>query len=76
MLDSEVERFPVLRLTKEDRSTIEDVVAKEAPVTIILNDQELVTLRPGIGNSTLLPKGSGVPGCRLPFLRGFSEKQG
>ena len=33
-----------MRLTKEDKSSIEEAVAKEFPVTIILNDQELVTL--------------------------------
>jgi len=43
-MESEVERFPILRLTKEGRSSIEGVVAREFPVTIILNDQELVTL--------------------------------
>ncbi len=43
-MENEVERFPVLRLTKEGRSSIEEVVAREFPVTIILNDQELVTL--------------------------------
>ncbi len=43
-MDSEVERFPVLRLTEEGRINIEDVVAREFPLTIILNNQELVTL--------------------------------
>jgi len=43
MMDS-VETFPVKRITKEGRSNIEDVVAREFPVTIILNDQELVTI--------------------------------
>jgi FdhD protein len=33
-----------LRLTRESRSSIEDVVAREFPLTIILNNQELVTL--------------------------------
>ena len=41
---SDVEKFPILRLTKEDKSSIEEAVAREFPVTIILNDQELVTL--------------------------------
>ena len=39
-----VERFPILRLTEEGGSSIEGAVAREFPVTIILNDQELVTL--------------------------------
>jgi len=43
-MGSEVERFPVLQLTREGRSSIEGVFARELPVTIILNDQELVTL--------------------------------
>lgn len=43
-MDNEVERFPILRLTREGRSSIEDDVARELPVTIILNDQELVTM--------------------------------
>jgi len=43
-MENEVERFPILRLTREGRSSIEEVFAKELPVTIILNDQELVTM--------------------------------
>ncbi len=43
-VENNVDRFPILRLTREDRRSIEDVVAKELPVTIILNDRELVTL--------------------------------
>ena len=43
-MDSDVERFPMSRITREERSDIEDVVVIELPVTIILNDQELVTL--------------------------------
>ena len=43
-MDSDVEKFPISRLTREERSNIEDVVAIELPVTVILNDQELVTL--------------------------------
>jgi FdhD protein len=41
---NETERFPLLRLTEEGRSSIEDVVAREFPLTIILNNQEVVTL--------------------------------
>ena len=43
-MESRVESFPILRLTRESKNNIEDMVAKELPVTIILNDQELVTL--------------------------------
>jgi len=43
-MENEVERFPVLRFTKEGRSSLEEVVAREFPVTIMLNDQELVTM--------------------------------
>ncbi len=43
-MGNEVERFPVVRLTRESRDTTEEVVARESPVTIILNNQELVTL--------------------------------
>ena len=41
---NEVEKIPILRFTEEGRRNIEDVVAREFPLTIILNDQELVTL--------------------------------
>ncbi|MFC1993549.1 formate dehydrogenase accessory sulfurtransferase FdhD [Chloroflexota bacterium] len=44
MMESELERFSVSRLTKEGRGSIEEVVAREFPVTLILNEQELVTL--------------------------------
>jgi len=43
-MENNIERFPILRLTREGRDSIENVVAREFPVTIILNDQELVTL--------------------------------
>lgn len=36
--------LPVLQVTEEGRSDVEDVVAEEFPLTIILNNQELVTL--------------------------------
>ena len=39
-----VERFPILRVTKEGKKDTEDIVTKELPLTIILNDRELVTL--------------------------------
>lgn len=40
----EIERFPILRVTEQDRNETEDIVTKESPLTIILNDRELVTL--------------------------------
>ena len=43
-MENEVERFPILRFTKEGKSSLEEVVAREFPLTIILNNQELVTL--------------------------------
>ena len=43
-MDNEVEKIPILRFTEEGRHDIEGVFARELPVTIILNDQELVTL--------------------------------
>ena len=41
---NETERLPILRLSEESISSIEDVVVREFPLTIILNNQELVTL--------------------------------
>jgi len=46
-----------LRLTKDGKSSIEEAVAKEFPVTIILNDQELVTLLCSPGNLDYLAVG-------------------
>lgn len=43
-MDEEVKRFPVLLITGEGRKSKEEVVAREFPLTIILNDLELVTL--------------------------------
>src|SRR4030042_6221714 len=43
-MENETQRFPVLRLTEKGRSNIEDVVAREFPLTIVLDNQELVTL--------------------------------
>jgi len=42
--DSETEKFPILKFTETGSSSIEDIVAKEFPLTIILNNQELATL--------------------------------
>ena len=39
-----VERFPIQRVTREGKEDNEDIVVKELPLTIILNNQELVTL--------------------------------
>ncbi len=44
MENDEVEVFTILRLTKEDRSNIEVTVARESALTVILNNQELVTI--------------------------------
>ena len=43
MIDS-VEKFPMQRVAKEDRQDTEGIVIKELPLTIILNNRELVTL--------------------------------
>lgn len=40
----EIERFSILRITEQDRSEVEDIVAREFSLTIILNNQEVVTL--------------------------------
>ena len=39
-----VERFPIQHVTKEGKKDVEDIVIKELPLTIILNNRELVTL--------------------------------
>jgi len=43
-MENEIENIPILRLTEEGGSDIEDMVARESPLTIVLNNQELVTL--------------------------------
>ena len=43
-MNNETERFSILRLTEKGGSSIEVEVAKEFPLTIVLNNQELVTL--------------------------------
>lgn len=43
-MDNETETFPILKFTETGSSSIEDIVAKEFPLTIILNNRELVTL--------------------------------
>ena len=44
IVEKEIERFPILRVTEQGRSQSEDTVVREFPLTIILNNQELVTL--------------------------------
>lgn len=39
-----IEKFPVVRVIEQDRSEVEDTLAREFSLTIILNNQELVTL--------------------------------
>jgi len=41
---NETVRIPVLRFTEEGKSNIEDIVVREFPLTVVLNNQELVTL--------------------------------
>jgi FdhD protein len=43
-MDNESEKISILKLSERGSSSIEDVVAKEFPLTIILNNRELVTL--------------------------------
>jgi FdhD protein len=44
MMENGVEKFPMLQFTAEGKREIEASVAREFPLTIILNDEELVTL--------------------------------
>jgi FdhD protein len=39
-----IEKLPIQYITKEGKGNAEDMVAKEFPLTVILNNQELVTL--------------------------------
>lgn len=43
-MENETEKIPILRLTDEGQSSLDDVVVREFPLTIIFNNQELVTL--------------------------------
>ena len=43
-MDNGTERFRILKLSEKGTSCIEDVVAREFPLTVMLNSQELVTL--------------------------------
>lgn len=42
--DMEVETFPVLRVTALSQTQVNEAVVRESPLTIILNNRELVTL--------------------------------
>jgi len=44
MVEKEIERVPILRISEQGRSQSEDTVVREFPLTITLNNQELVTL--------------------------------
>ena len=67
-MENEIERFSLLRLTEEGRSSIEDVVARESPLTIILNNQEVVTLLCSPANLKYLAVG-------FLFSEGLLKKQ-
>ena len=41
---AEVERVPIVRFNEDEKGHADDVVVREFPLTIILNNQELVTL--------------------------------
>ena len=56
-MDNNTERLAVLKLTETGGSSFEDVVAKESPLTIILNNRELVTLLCSPANSRYLAVG-------------------
>jgi len=43
-MDNETEKVTILKFNDEDSTTIEDIVVKEMPLTIIYNNKELVTL--------------------------------
>ena len=43
-MKDDIQKVPVWRLSEEANDKVEDVVAREFPLTVILNDRELVTL--------------------------------
>jgi len=43
-MDNKIGKVPILRLTEENRISIEDVVVRELPLIIVRNNQEVVTL--------------------------------
>jgi len=56
-MDNDTEKLAVLKLTETSSSSIEDVVAKESPLTIIVNNREVVTLLCSPANSRYLAVG-------------------
>jgi FdhD protein len=56
-MEDDLERFPVVRFTREGRSDAELAVAKEFLFTIFLNDQELATILCSPGNLHYLAVG-------------------
>ena len=44
MIESQIENFSVLRVSESGTNEIKDTVAREFPVTVIVNNKELVTL--------------------------------
>jgi FdhD protein len=43
-MENEVEKFTISRITPEGKSNAEAIIAREFPVTIVLNGQEVVTM--------------------------------
>jgi FdhD protein len=43
-MEEGIDKVPALRITEQERTDIEDIVVREFPLTIIFNNQELVTL--------------------------------
>lgn len=43
-MDNETEKVTILKFNDESSTTVEDIVVREMPLTIILNNKELVTL--------------------------------
>lgn len=43
-MENEIEKISMVRFAEGGESSIEDVVVREFPLTIILNNQELVTM--------------------------------
>jgi len=43
-MENDIETLDILRITEAGSSEVEDIVVREKPLTVMLNDQELVTL--------------------------------
>ena len=43
-MENEIEKVSILRITEQGKSKVKDVVVREFPLAIVLNNQELVTL--------------------------------